>query len=489
MDEDTLGIAELARKVVEVGRRHTKQASCTASVGGFVPEAAHAVPVVRPERRRRAAAQGRAAPRRRSARSGVAAAVARPRGDVRRGDREPGRPPHRTGDRAGLARRAARSRSGASTSRLDRWLDAMAAEGLDPDWYVTRHRTEDEILPWDHIAAGLHRDFLWQDWQAALAEHGLPDCRWTPCYDCGVCTDYALEHVVASPVPPAGGSQGTGQDLGSGAREVPVDLVREPVGAGRGACHEGDAGLPGAAAVLEARQGALHLAPRRRPRASSGRSGSRSCRSRSPGLLAPPEGELRAGAVVGHESDAEYLDVELARAGRPRRARRRALSPALPEGIDVTGAAAPGRPGAGAPGGGDAVEYGVDRPGAGDGDGRRRRRPLARSIAAARCARRELPRDPDAARAASRSRTSAPRSGASTVRGPPTGPVLDDRAVDPTPRAPARARCSPRSGPPPARPRGAPGAPRPANGSSATARGWSRWPPTRAARAVEARAS
>ena len=113
---------------------------------------------------------------------------------------------------------------------LDRWLDAMAAEGLDPDWYVTRHRTEDEILPWDHIAAGLHRDFLWDDWQAALREHGLPDCRWTPCYDCGVCTDYALEHVVASAVPPAGGSQGTGQGLGFGARSassssVPVELV------------------------------------------------------------------------------------------------------------------------------------------------------------------------------------------------------------------------------------------------------------------------
>ena len=91
---------------------------------------------------------------------------------------------------------------------LDRWLDAMAAEGLDPDWYVTRHRTDDEILPWDHIAAGLHRDFLWQDWQAALAAHGLPDCRWTPCYDCGVCTDYALEHVVASAVAARGRQPG-----------------------------------------------------------------------------------------------------------------------------------------------------------------------------------------------------------------------------------------------------------------------------------------
>ena len=89
---------------------------------------------------------------------------------------------------------------------------------------VYRHRTEHEALPWDHISAGLHRDFLWQDWRDALAEYGLPDCRWTPCYDCGACTGYGIEHVVASAVPPAGGSQGTGQDLSSGG-QVPVRFL------------------------------------------------------------------------------------------------------------------------------------------------------------------------------------------------------------------------------------------------------------------------
>jgi hypothetical protein len=39
-----------------------------------------------------------------------------------------------------------------------------------------------------------------------------------------VCTGYAIEHVVASPVPPAGGSQGTGQDLTVGG-EIPVSLM------------------------------------------------------------------------------------------------------------------------------------------------------------------------------------------------------------------------------------------------------------------------
>src|SRR3972149_3704358 len=38
-DDDVLAIAEHLRHVVEIGRRHHKQASCTASVGGFVPQA------------------------------------------------------------------------------------------------------------------------------------------------------------------------------------------------------------------------------------------------------------------------------------------------------------------------------------------------------------------------------------------------------------------------------------------------------------------
>ena len=118
---------------------------------------------------------------------------------------------------------------------LRRWTDAMEAEGLSLDWYVHRHRTDDEVLPWDHLTAGLHRDFLWSDWQAALAAGAVQDCRWTPCYDCGVCTGYGIEHVVASPVPPAGGSQGTGQDLErGGVRPVHVPLGRRlPVGARR----------------------------------------------------------------------------------------------------------------------------------------------------------------------------------------------------------------------------------------------------------------
>jgi radical SAM family uncharacterized protein len=232
MDEDTLGIAELAREVVKIGRQYTKKASATASVGGFVPKAhtpfqwfgQNAVAELRRKVNllrddlRKSGAQLRWHDPEASFAEGIAS----------RGDRRIGRVIERVWRNGGIFQ------EWSERFDLDRWLDAMAEEGLDPDWYVTRHRTEDEILPWDHIAAGLHRDFLWDDWQAALREHGLPDCRWTPCYDCGVCTDFALEHVVASPVPPAGGSQGTGQGLGFG-REVPVELLsRRTTGAAAG---------------------------------------------------------------------------------------------------------------------------------------------------------------------------------------------------------------------------------------------------------------
>ena len=96
--------------------------------------------------------------------------------------------------------------------------------GLSVEDYAYRHRDKSEPLPWDHLDAGLYKDFLWQEWRDALEEVGLEDCRWTPCYDCGACTGYGLDCVVASTSPPVGGSQGTWQDLTKGS-EVPQLLT------------------------------------------------------------------------------------------------------------------------------------------------------------------------------------------------------------------------------------------------------------------------
>jgi len=222
MDEDTLGIAEMARNCVEIGAQYTKKASVTVSLGGFVPkphtpfqwfgqnkpeELLRKVALLRNEVRRNNRIQLK----------WHSPEAATAEGITSRGDRRIGRAIEYVWRRGGVFQ------EWSEHFDLTLWQEAMNASGLSLDWYVHRHREEDEVLPWDHIHAGLHKDFLWQDWQDALAGYGLEDCRWTPCYDCGACTEYGIEHVVASPLPPNGGSQGTGQDLTTG-HLVPVEL-------------------------------------------------------------------------------------------------------------------------------------------------------------------------------------------------------------------------------------------------------------------------
>ena len=83
-----------------------------------------------------------------------------------------------------------------------RWMkaaeEALADEPVDVDWYTTRDRENNEVLPWDHLDSGLDRDWLWEDWQDALTETEVDDCRWTPCFDCGVCPQMGTE-IQAGP--------------------------------------------------------------------------------------------------------------------------------------------------------------------------------------------------------------------------------------------------------------------------------------------------
>ena len=226
-DADTLAIAELARNCVALGRTHTRSPSVTVSVGGFVPkpftpfqwfgqntvvELRRKVGLLRDDLRRNRGVQLKWHDPAASLAEGLAS----------RGDR-------RVGDVIEhVWRHGGTFQEWSEHFDLNRWQSAAEACGVDIDAYVHRHRTFDEVLPWDHLSAGLHKDFLWQDWRDALNEVGLEDCRWTPCYDCGACTGYGIEHVVASAVPPAGGSQGTGVDLSRGA-EIPVRLLERPL--------------------------------------------------------------------------------------------------------------------------------------------------------------------------------------------------------------------------------------------------------------------
>jgi radical SAM family uncharacterized protein len=222
-DDDVRGIVALARDCVELGRRHHRGATVTASVGGFVPKPHTPFQWfgqdTTDELRRKIGILKEAA-------RGVRGLALRwhdpeattAEGIVSRGDRRVGAVVEHVWRAGGTFQ------EWSERFDLGLWTAGMQAAGLSLEDTVFRHRAPDEVLAWDHLSAGLHRDFLWQDFEEALAHHGLEDCRWTPCYDCGACTGLGVEHVVASALAPAGGSQGTGQDL-SRAGAVPVRLL------------------------------------------------------------------------------------------------------------------------------------------------------------------------------------------------------------------------------------------------------------------------
>jgi radical SAM family uncharacterized protein len=223
-DDDVLGIAELGRRCVEIGKQYHSHVTVTASVGGFVPKAQtpfawhpqdslatlnHKISLLRDAAKSTKGLQIRW--------HEPAATVAE--GIVSRGDRRIGAVLEHVWSKGGVFQ------EWSEHFDLSLFQQGLAAAGLELEDYTGRQRGDDEMLPWDHLSAGLHKDFLLGEYKDALSEVGLEDCRWTPCYDCGACTTYGLEHVVASAQPPAGGSQGTGQDLDLG-HSVPVVLSR-----------------------------------------------------------------------------------------------------------------------------------------------------------------------------------------------------------------------------------------------------------------------
>ncbi len=79
--------------------------------------------------------------------------------------------------------------------RLELWQEAFRQGGLDPDFYVTRARAKDEILPWDHLFTDLKKDFLWKEKEAAEKEAFVADCSVGKCTYCGVCDFHEVKNL------------------------------------------------------------------------------------------------------------------------------------------------------------------------------------------------------------------------------------------------------------------------------------------------------
>ncbi len=183
-DEDVVGIAEIADKVAEAGRDvGNTNAKVTASCGAFVPKphtpfqwcAQDAVA----ETDRKLSLLKRSVKSRKVKCRTHGGWAAQLEGFLSRGDRRIGAVIEQAW------RNGARFDQWGDHFRPELWRDAARACDIDVEWYTTRPRDSREVFPWDHIFAGVEKDWLWDDWKAAERGNDLDDCRWGACTDCG----------------------------------------------------------------------------------------------------------------------------------------------------------------------------------------------------------------------------------------------------------------------------------------------------------------
>lgn len=204
-DEDVLQIGELAKRVIETGREVSgrRDIRCTVSIGGFVPKPhtpfqwAAQLDHETTDRRLRLLRESVQSDKRYGRAIGFRYHDGKPgivEGLLSRGDRRVGKVIE------AVWRDGGRFDGWSEHFSYDRWAEqaalALDGTGVDLDWFTTRERDVHEVLPWDHLDSGLDREWLWEDWQDAIDPDGareVEDCRWTPCFDCGVCPQMDLD--------------------------------------------------------------------------------------------------------------------------------------------------------------------------------------------------------------------------------------------------------------------------------------------------------
>ncbi|BAM01802.1 MULTISPECIES: TIGR03960 family B12-binding radical SAM protein [Caldilinea] len=102
------------------------------------------------------------------------------------------------------------------------WQAAFEELGLDMDWYARRQRPLDEVLPWDHISAGVKKQFLIDEYLHAYEGAVIDDCR-EHCFSCGI-LGYFKEQRRAAPDEAWGCPS-----LGRGKARQPVSIAPIPL--------------------------------------------------------------------------------------------------------------------------------------------------------------------------------------------------------------------------------------------------------------------
>ena len=210
------------------------------------------------------------------------------------------------------------------TERLDfhKWKEAFAQCDIDPDFYASRQIPIDETLPWEHLSAGVTKDFLIKEYKRAAAGRLIPDCRYGSCPNCGVCDMEAVRGERPDGIRPIARRPGEIEVSGEGA-ECSVrsaDKRRTPVKVRVKYTKTGDLRMLSQLEVMNTFMRALRRA--QIPTAFS------------EGFHPHPKISFGPALPVGMESICEYMDVEFIRPFPPDQFKDN-MNRCLPEGLKV----------------------------------------------------------------------------------------------------------------------------------------------------------
>ena len=194
-DEDIIGIARLAKKVVDLyteikGRRGVK---VTISVACFVPKPYTPfqwfgqLPIVEFERRQRLLKEN--ITDRSITFNYHDARLSVIEGVFARGDRRLGKVLYQAWQDG------AKFDGWSDLYQHDTWLKAFEICGVDMAFYNERQRDFNEALPWEITSPGVNKEFLLREWHHAMAGALTEDCRRGKCSACGICPNLGV-HVI-----------------------------------------------------------------------------------------------------------------------------------------------------------------------------------------------------------------------------------------------------------------------------------------------------
>jgi len=194
-DEDIIGIARLAQKVVDLYRQVTgkRGARVTVSVACFVPKPYTPFQWFPQNTQEEFARKQKLLKEHLKDRSIQFnyhdAHVSYLEGAITRGDRRLSKVIYEA------FKQGAKFDGWSELFRYDIWMKAFETCGIDPAFYNQRERSKNELLPWDHVTPGVNKEFLLREYHHALKEELTEDCRRGKCSACGVCPNLNVKVV------------------------------------------------------------------------------------------------------------------------------------------------------------------------------------------------------------------------------------------------------------------------------------------------------